>query len=323
MRILGLLLASLLVAACSQKGSSTELTTLTGATVTVVPLQAGDPDCPTGGVRLVTDNGSAVVCNGTLGLQGPEGPQGPAGLPGPAGDVGPAGVPGSVGPPGVPGIPGTPGLPGADGQRGPMGLQGLPGQQGAQGQPGAQGQQGIQGLPGSTGPQGIQGPPGPSGILETFLEGPYKNASLLVLQPGHQDCSSLVACISVMTPTIVTDPAGPMVSTGSMTEAIEVVGDASLGGANANGTPETVWPCFRASTDSTWTPFPHAVMDPVLVQTNVNVPQARTGFLTANTHPALVQGTSYYVGLCGGTQIITSVTNSWVINAKVIVTHLP
>jgi hypothetical protein len=126
-----------------------------------------------------------------------------------------------------------------------------------------------------------------------------------------------------MNPTNVTEIVGPFKATGSATEALTAVGDASLGGANANGTPETVFLCFRTELSGPWQLFPAAVQDITWVQTNVSVAQARTGFLTSTTFPTLVPGTTYYVALCGGTQITLATTNSWVTNAKVIVTHLP
>jgi hypothetical protein len=126
-----------------------------------------------------------------------------------------------------------------------------------------------------------------------------------------------------MHPQNVTDVLGPIKATGSPTEAITLVGDASLGTSNPNGSQMTVFPCFRTDAAGPWQAFPNAVADLVGVQNNIPVAQARTGFLTPTTVPPLLGGTSYYVALCGETQITASPTNAWVDNAKVIVTHLP
>ncbi|XP_068027067.1 collagen alpha-1(V) chain-like, partial [Melanerpes formicivorus] len=59
----------------------------------------------------------AIIEPGML-VEGPPGPEGPAGLPGPPGPTGPVGL---MGDPGERGPPGRPGLPGADGLPGPPG----------------------------------------------------------------------------------------------------------------------------------------------------------------------------------------------------------
>jgi hypothetical protein len=192
------------------------------------------------------------------------------------------------------------------------------------GEGGPPGREGPQGPPGPRGPPGdggLPGPQGPGSALESILVGPA-GGSRVVLLPGTLACG-LASCTIVLNLRNVTEIAGPIRATGSPTESITVVGDASLGGANANGTPETVFPCFRTDPEGPWQPFPDAVADMILVQTNAPVPQARTAFLTRSTRPAIVAGAAYRVALCGATQITTTPTNSWVDDAKVIVTHLP
>jgi hypothetical protein len=158
-------------------------------------------------------------------------------------------------------------------------------------------------------------------VLETLMAGP-PGGERQVLLPGTVFCGG-IACFVILNPKNVTDVLGPIKTTGSSTEAITIVGDASLGGANVDATPETVYPCFRTDPNGAWQPFPDAVMDLTWVQTNTPVPQARTGFLNSTTNPPLEPGTAYFVALCGGTQITSSPTNSWVDHAKVVVMHLP
>jgi hypothetical protein len=42
--------------------------------VTVIPLPSGDPNCPSGGVRIVSVSGTSYVCNGAQGSPGPSPP---------------------------------------------------------------------------------------------------------------------------------------------------------------------------------------------------------------------------------------------------------
>ena len=305
------LLGVVFLVACSNKELQPDGGTLEiiEGPLTITTLAPGDTHCPQGGTRLESDAGVAYTCNGDAG---------PAGATGPKGDVGPAGPPGPAGVAGPQGPAGAPGLTGPAGPQGAQGPQGVPGSRGAtgaQGNPGAQGPAGPQGGPGAQGPQG------PSGILETLVAGAPGNGQVVLL-PGTLDCPG-IACFSVYTPTNVTDIVGPIISTGSATEKILVTGEGDLGGANVNGTPEALWPCFRTDPQAAWQPFPGSSTTATLINSYTTAAQARVGFITASTQPGLVPGTPYYVAMCGGTQIIITPTNSWVQNAKIIVTHLP
>jgi hypothetical protein len=97
-------------------------------------------------VATGADCGNGVV---TI-IQGPPGPQGPAGAQGPAGPAG------AQGPTGAVGAQGPAGAPGVQGPAGPVGAQGLAGAVGAQGPAGPVGAQGP------AGPSGPPGPPGPA-----------------------------------------------------------------------------------------------------------------------------------------------------------------
>lgn len=113
--------------------------------VVMQQLSVGDTDCPAGGVKFITGDKKATVCNGTagpVGMPGPFGPKGEQGQPGPKGEKGDTGPQGVMGPPG---------------------MQGLPGAQGPKGDKGDQGQQGIQGPQGVKGDKGDPGPQGPAG----------------------------------------------------------------------------------------------------------------------------------------------------------------
>jgi hypothetical protein len=69
---------------------------IAGDSVTVFPLQRGDPNCPNGGSVFISGGVSTYACNGAAGqpgLQGPIGPEGatgPQGVQGPTGPAGPA-----------------------------------------------------------------------------------------------------------------------------------------------------------------------------------------------------------------------------------------
>jgi hypothetical protein len=93
-------------------------------------------------------------------IQGPAGPQGPAGETGPAG---PQGDTGPVGPQGPAGDTGPTGPAGAQGDTGPAGPQGDTGPAGPQGDVGSTGPIGPQGPVGETGPAGPAGPQGDTG----------------------------------------------------------------------------------------------------------------------------------------------------------------
>ncbi|XP_069739085.1 collagen alpha-1(XI) chain-like, partial [Phaenicophaeus curvirostris] len=78
-----------------------------------------DPPEEMGAVRgLKGEKGDAAVFEPGMLVEGPPGPEGPAGLSGPPGSQGPPGAPGE---PGERGPPGRPGLPGSDGTPGPPG----------------------------------------------------------------------------------------------------------------------------------------------------------------------------------------------------------
>lgn len=153
-----------------------------GESVRVIALNAGDAACAQGGVRLVVDGGSAVVCNGAPGLAGAMGMPGPQGTPGlnvtvsavfadggcatggvrltAAGGTSTLVCNGAAGPSGGPGAQGPAGVPGPTGPTGPAGAAGSAGAQGPQGPAGAQGPQGLAGAQGPQGPAGAQGPAG-------------------------------------------------------------------------------------------------------------------------------------------------------------------
>lgn len=90
----------------------------------------------------------------TLGVTGPQGPQG---------EVGPQGVAGIQGEKGEQGIAGVQGPKGEKGDKGEQGVAGLQGPQGDKGEKGEQGVAGVQGPKGEKGEQGIQGPKGDRG----------------------------------------------------------------------------------------------------------------------------------------------------------------
>lgn len=99
----------------------------------------------------------------TLGVTGPQGPQGLPGPAGPQGPAGPMGFPGAPGPAGPMGAPGLPGPAGPTGLAGPAGPQGPPGLAGPAGPAGPTGPTGLAGPAGPQGPQGLAGPAGPAG----------------------------------------------------------------------------------------------------------------------------------------------------------------
>jgi hypothetical protein len=122
--------------------------------------------CPTGGVRLVREDGGmvATVCNGAPGTQGAQGPLGPTGGVGLQGPVGGQGVQGPTGSAGV------------KGPTGGTGVQGPTGGTGVQGPTGSTGVQGPTGGIGPTGPTGGVGPAGPTGA---GIQGPTGNVGPL------------------------------------------------------------------------------------------------------------------------------------------------
>lgn len=113
-------------------------------------------------------------------LQGPQGPQGPAGAQGP---TGPQGEQGPAGPQGEQGI---------QGPQGEQGIQGPKGDTGAAGATGPQGIQGEQGPAGPQGPQGVQGVAGADGksAYQAAVESGYSGTETafngaLAEVPGH------------------------------------------------------------------------------------------------------------------------------------------
>lgn len=113
-------------------------------------------------------------------LQGPQGPQGPAGAQGP---TGPQGEQGPAGPQGEQGI---------QGPQGEQGIQGPKGDTGATGATGPQGIQGEQGPAGPQGPQGVQGVAGADGksAYQAAVESGYSGTETafngaLAEVPGH------------------------------------------------------------------------------------------------------------------------------------------
>ena len=117
-----------------------------------------------GGNKLLRADGEWVdppAGEGTPGLPGETGPQGPAGAQGIQGDTGPQGNAGAQGPQGNPGADGAAG---AQGIQGIQGIQGPAGNDGAQGEQGPPGNDGAPGADGAQGPQGIQGIQGPQGV---------------------------------------------------------------------------------------------------------------------------------------------------------------
>ena len=151
-----------------------------GQSVIGLSVAPGDPHCPTGGSKFITETGETYACNGLDGEPGLPGPQGvagdsvvsesiAAGIDCPYGGakftVGTSmafacnGAPGAAGPMGPDGPPGPAG---AAGPTGPMGPAGPEGPAGPLGPIGPAGPEGPIGLPG---PQGVPGPPGPSGVV--------------------------------------------------------------------------------------------------------------------------------------------------------------
>jgi outer membrane lipoprotein-sorting protein len=150
------------------------------------PGTPGQPGGPGAGITIVTNDSGMWVYNPTTNtwtnINGPAGPQGPAGNDGIAGPIGPAGpqgiagndgATGPAGPIGPAGPQGIAGNDGATGPIGPAGPQGIAGNDGATGPIGPAGPQGIQGNDGPIGPAGPQGiagndgatgPAGPQGI---------------------------------------------------------------------------------------------------------------------------------------------------------------
>jgi hypothetical protein len=96
--------------------------------------QGGDVPMNNDDERTTVGEADAVVVQGPVGPQGPAGEQGPAGPAGPQGSRGPKGDTGAQGPEGSVGPDGPRGLQGAVGPQGPQGLQGL---KGDKGEPGA------------------------------------------------------------------------------------------------------------------------------------------------------------------------------------------
>jgi hypothetical protein len=140
------------------------------------PGTPGQPGGPGAGITIVTNDSGMWVYNPTTNtwtnINGPAGPQGPAGNDGIAGPIGPAGPQGiagndgATGPAGPIGPAGPQGIAGNDGATGPIGPAGPQGIQGNDGPIGPAGPQGIAGNDGATGPagpQGIQGNDGPLG----------------------------------------------------------------------------------------------------------------------------------------------------------------
>jgi len=128
-----------------------------------------------GGIQLLATNDADLVIdmNGyyvqATTIQGPSGPQGPAGFDGatgpagPAGSIGPVGSTGALGPAGVTGPAGTAGPVGATGTTGLAGPTGATGATGLAGPAGATGATGLAGPAGATGANGLAGPAGATG----------------------------------------------------------------------------------------------------------------------------------------------------------------
>lgn len=134
-------------------------------------------------------------------LQGPQGPQGPAGAQGP---TGPQGEQGPAGPQGEQGI---------QGPQGEQGIQGPKGDTGATGATGPQGIQGEQGPAGPQGPQGVQGVAGADGksAYQAAVESGYSGTETtfngaLAEVPGHISSQSNPHAVTAAQ--VGADPAG-------------------------------------------------------------------------------------------------------------------
>ncbi|MBC8537268.1 collagen-like protein [Clostridiales bacterium BX7] len=134
-------------------------------------------------------------------LQGPQGPQGPAGAQGP---TGPQGEQGPAGPQGEQGI---------QGPQGEQGIQGPKGDTGAAGATGPQGIQGEQGPAGPQGPQGVQGVAGADGksAYQAAVESGYSGTETafngaLAEVPGHISSQSNPHAVTAAQ--VGADPAG-------------------------------------------------------------------------------------------------------------------
>ncbi len=153
--------------------------------------------CTSGGGGSVGPQGPAGP-QGNPGIAGPQGPAGPQGNPGIAGPQGPAGPQGDPGIAGAQGPAGPQGDPGIAGAQGPAGPQGDPGIAGAQGPAGPQGDPGNAGAQGPAGPAGVQGPAGQNNVIQKYhLIGTAGRLAVAneipVVQPGLTQTFTLTA----------------------------------------------------------------------------------------------------------------------------------
>jgi hypothetical protein len=150
------------------KGADGTSVVLKGSVPTSVDLPASGNTF--GDLWVTTDTGDGWVWStpgqwANVGpIQGPAGPQGPAGT---TGAQGPAGTTGAQGPTGGTGPAGSQGVQGPTGPTGPQGDPGPTGASGSTGPIGLTGSPGPQGDPGPTGPTGNTGPTGPAGADST------------------------------------------------------------------------------------------------------------------------------------------------------------
>jgi alpha-tubulin suppressor-like RCC1 family protein len=181
--------------------------------------------------QLVIDAGGNWV-GPAPGLQGPVGPQGPAGAAGPAGPVGPQGATGAVGPTGAAGAPGA---------MGPQGPAGAPGAVGPQGPAGAAG---ATGATGGVGPQGSVGATGPAGALSggtASYVAKWTGASSLGVSAIYDNGS---VGIGTTAPAATLDVAGGV-----------KVGGATACGAYQTGTIRWTGAAFEGCDGSVWRPL--------------------------------------------------------------------
>ena len=190
---------------------------------TLLALQNAHPTGAVGDAYAVgtTENNTIYIWNvdsavwENIGqLQGPVGPQGPAGAQGPQGpkgdpgEQGPKGDTGAQGIQGEQGIQGIQGEPGPKGDTGPQGPQGETGPQGPKGDTGAQGPKGDTGAQGIQGPQGIpgaQGETGPQGVAGT----PGKSAYTAAVEAGYSGTETAFNEALATTPTHIADQNNP------------------------------------------------------------------------------------------------------------------
>ena len=156
-------------------GGGVIMTDELGQDIHLQVLESGEILLP--GMATTPEMDEAPICydlnTGQIGncppgtVEGPQGPEGPAGAEGPQGPAGPPGAEGPTGPPG------------AEGPEGPAGPAG------ADGPPGPEGPAGADGPAGPPGPEGPEGPAGPAGGVLAFANFyalmPPDNASTVAL----------------------------------------------------------------------------------------------------------------------------------------------